>query len=443
MSNVRMESDTIRGHVLFGCGIVLGVCIGFAIGHVTVWSRVASADAEPNPFAVSETSSDTLPTRNELERSANAASDITPHDGVPGPFFAEAARRLKEPVDSSSQAQQVGVATETSSPSSEPNSLPQGGAAPIDEETQLREQITRTIISQEMPQATPDEQEIWFDVLRGMEAADVKGILRMRKHVGGNPTSSLGLLRPEPDVATAAPPQRLATAASMHDDQWADTLESLRQIRDIHLHNLANAETIGFIRRVPVTREADYSSRARGCELVRVELDQAQHEFRETGRMLDVAVVGDGFFQVRQNSDVRLTRCGRLRINESRQLELATTAQPWRFEPEIVVPEEMTVIRFEPNGDVMGAADHDAEQSLLGTISLVTVDQPEVLEGVGDGLYRPNDLSGSIHPAGEEVTLAGHWLLLMTAAQIDEETARLDRVTRLINELSHGDRNSP
>lgn len=446
MSDVRMDSDTLQSRVLFGCGIVLGVCLGFGAGHVTIWSRVAPKAGEENPFAALEAASDSLFTPSDSNFSEKATTPVaSQQEGAPGPFYAEAARPLLRSTDGpTSSPQRVRVATETLLPTEEPDALPPSSAAPIDDETQLREQVTRTIIAQEMPHATADEQEIWFDVLRGMEAADVKGILRMRKHVGDDPSTSLGLLRPEPEVATVAPPRRLKTDTSTDDQAWTRTLQSLQRIRDVHLHNLANAETIGFIRQIPVTREADYASGERGCELVRVESDHVPCEPRSTGRMLDIAVYGNGFFQVSHNSDINLTRSGRLRINEHRQLELATTSQPWRIDPEIVVPEEVTVIRFQQNGDVMGAAGHDAEMTVLGTISLVTVDQPELLHAVGDGMHKATDESGGIRPAGvEEVRLDGQSLLLLTTAQIDEEMERLDRVTRLIDELSRRDRSQP
>ncbi len=196
MVNDRMESVSVQGRILFGCGIVLGVCLGFAAGHVTVWTRISpSEDTAQNPF-VADASTDVQPS-NLVESEHSVIGDglrASRRSGMPGPFFAEAARRIRTPTEEASwQPQRVRVATDTSPSALVPDALSFSNAAPIDEETQLREQVTRTIIAQELPHSTEQEQEIWFDVLRGMEAADVKGILRMRKHVGGEPASALGM----------------------------------------------------------------------------------------------------------------------------------------------------------------------------------------------------------------------------------------------------------
>ncbi len=441
MSDDRMDSVSLQGRILFGCGIVLGVCLGFAAGHVAVWSRISpSADSLQNPF-VDETSG-------HVHSSNNVESELpfvgerpnpSQHGSVPGPFFAAAARRLKTPTEEASlQSQRVRVATDTSPNAPVPDALPFSNAAPIDEETQLREQVTRTIIAQELPQSTEQEQEIWFDVLRGMEAADVKGILRMRKHVGDDPASAFGMLRAEPNIATPAPSRRLVKNADTNNNMWSATLEGLRRIREVHLHNLANAQTIGFIRHVPVTREADSSSGERGSQLVRVELDRLPQHPLHTGRMLDVGISGYGFFRVRHNDETRLTRCGRLDINEDRQLVLATTEQPWRLEPSIEVPEDVNMIVFHPNGEVWGKAGQATEEALLGTIELMTVDEPWRLEAVGDGLYRTTEESGPIHEAPDGVKLEWRSILMFASAHVEEEMAGLNRVTRLIEEMTNG-----
>ena len=52
----------------------------------------------------------------------------------------------------------------------------------------------RTIIEEELPDATPEEREIWCDVLQGLGADDIKGILRMKKSIGPGRTPLLGAI---------------------------------------------------------------------------------------------------------------------------------------------------------------------------------------------------------------------------------------------------------
>ncbi len=206
----------------------------------------------------------------------------------------------------------------------------------------------------------------------------------------------------------------------------------------MRLHNLANAETIGFIRQVPVTVELSGTDGRVGSSLLRVELDSQHGSPVFTGRMLDVAITGNGFFQVKHNGEVRLTRCGRFDLDEDRQLVLATTALPWRLDPSIKVPDDVTSIEFHPNGEVTGPATGVVEPTMLGTISLVSVDDPAQLESVGDGLYQPSDESGPIRETTAGVLLEGRAILMLTTSDVEAELASLDRVTRLITEMTHG-----
>lgn len=100
---------------------------------------------------------------------------------------------------------------------------------------------------------------------------------------------------------------------------------------EVIANNLANVETAGFKRDVPmfqarfaeaIQQGSDYPhSRTQndiggGVKIVDVETDYASSSLRETGIPTDFAVNGDGFFQVRgKDGGVYLTRAGNFTID--------------------------------------------------------------------------------------------------------------------------------
>jgi len=441
MTNERSDSVPRYGGVLFACGTVLGVCLGFAAGHVFVWSRVDSADRndgwasswEPHVGQdVPSLSGTGLPMSEDPAPLAGSPE-------VPRPFHADSARRLypSPPADAQEPRHSVRVTAELSASDREPHGLANPSqAAPIDEETRYREEVTRSIIAQEMPQASAQEQDVWFDVLRGLDAADVKGILRMRKHVGGEEgrivvgTPALG---PEPGPLPGNRPQRLERPADHR--AWERTVNCLRRVRAVRLQNLCNAETAGYQRLVPVLMDMGQSAGAFGVRLMGVEHRITPGEFHPTGRPLDMAIEGHGFLQVRRNDEVRLTRNGRLTIDDERHLALATMSQTWRLEPPIIVPEDAGSLTIDADGRVTVHGVESDEETELGTIRLMTVLDPAGMRYLGEGLFEVTPGSGPPHRLSEGGALRQYGVERLSQTAVREEIVALEREERLINEL--------
>ena len=103
--------------------------------------------------------------------------------------------------------------------------------------------------------------------------------------------------------------------------------------QDVIANNLANAETTGFRRDVPLFQERlteAQSNRAGGGvtnDLLEqlgggilaspTHIDTGTGEFQPTGSQMDVAIEGDGYFAVDDNGAQRLTRNGSFRIEGS------------------------------------------------------------------------------------------------------------------------------
>src|SRR5690606_24231186 len=205
---------TKPGPRLFVTGIVLGLSAGFAAGHLLLFSRSGSSvdttlSAEEE-FTRLVASSPRFAAVDGSGRSQDAAYSVLEFDGredvgrvklslpasdeeslhyFPESLHAPAVRGVPSadevPPAAAIPPGTLQIAADASqSVEAPPQALqPPPGAEPIDKATSDREALARTIIREELPNATDQEWEIWYDVLQGLPGEDIKGILRMRKHI--------------------------------------------------------------------------------------------------------------------------------------------------------------------------------------------------------------------------------------------------------------------
>jgi len=119
---------------------------------------------------------------------------------------------------------------------------------------------------------------------------------------------------------------------------------------------------------------------------------QSQGSLRETGDPLDLAIEGEGFFQLtRANGQQSLTRDGTFSVDASGSIvgdEGAHLTPPIKL-PAGVQPSE---VRIAPDGTVT------AGSRTLGQIKLLTVTSPEHLLSDGSGGFTATAESGAPHP---------------------------------------------
>jgi len=107
-------------------------------------------------------------------------------------------------------------------------------------------------------------------------------------------------------------------------------------------------------------------------------------EMDNTGRPLDVAITGDGFFQVTlPTGETRYTRDGALQTNANGQL---VTVNGYSLEPAITIPSTATQIDIGKDGTV-SITDASGTQSSIGTLQLVRFPNPAGLSNEGDNLF--------------------------------------------------------
>ena len=145
-----------------------------------------------------------------------------------------------------------------------------------------------------------------------------------------------------------------------------------------------------------------------------------QGDFQNTGNPLDVAIEGDGFFQVDVNGELMYTRSGSFKLNQDGTI---VTSNGYILQPEFAVPEETKEISISANGH-LAALDANGEEIAAAEIPLYTFINPAGLDARGRNLYNPTEASGDelkVNPAEVNVgTLAQGFLEMSNVEVVDE-----------------------
>lgn len=128
----------------------------------------------------------------------------------------------------------------------------------------------------------------------------------------------------------------------------------------------------------------------------------AQGTMKQTGNDLDLAIEGEGYFEVTLPSgESSYTRDGGLRRNGE---GVVVTADGFVVEPEIAIPEDAISLSVNANGEVYAYFNDQVESQLLGRITLATFVNPRGLEAIGSNLFKETEASGpaTIGDPGED-----------------------------------------
>jgi flagellar basal-body rod protein FlgG len=120
---------------------------------------------------------------------------------------------------------------------------------------------------------------------------------------------------------------------------------------------------------------------------------QVEGALQPTGRSLDVAILGEGYLEVRRpDGTIGLTRNGSLQVDGQGRL---TTDTGLLLQPPLRIPAGTSTesLKIAPNGVVRSGS------RVLGRISLVTVPAPDRLLADGDGVFSATAASGGVRGA--------------------------------------------
>jgi flagellar basal-body rod protein FlgG len=180
---------------------------------------------------------------------------------------------------------------------------------------------------------------------------------------------------------------------------------------DVTSHNLANANTIGFRGnraefmdllyqnlRVPGGTSAsgnpwpDGLQVGLGVSTGAISKDFRQGSLQETGAPLDMAIFGEGFFQIQLPSgDIAYTRAGSFTTDQEGRVVMHGTG--YYLQPSITVQSDGMGITIGRDG-VVSQQLSDGTSTELGQITLVNFVNPGGLESLGDNLFGITSASG-------------------------------------------------
>jgi len=196
----------------------------------------------------------------------------------------------------------------------------------------------------------------------------------------------------------------------------ASGMKALDTKLDVVANNLANVNTVGFkrsrvnfedllyqIKREPGTPNADDEPVPHGIQVgLGVQVSGTQLNFQPgprdpTGNSLDLAIEGEGFFQVMAidngNEVIAYTKAGNFTRNSEGNVVLGTSEGP-RLEPAVTIPDDATEVIVGRNGEVRVRQSGTAPLATVGQIELARFVNPEGVRQIGRNLYVETDASG-------------------------------------------------
>lgn len=196
----------------------------------------------------------------------------------------------------------------------------------------------------------------------------------------------------------------------------ATGMEALETKLDVIANNMANINTTGFKKdranfedlfyrqiRAPGAQNADGNPTPTGIEVglgVRVSGTQSDHDqgaFQTTENALDLAIEGEGFFEVENpnGGSPFYTRSGNFGINANSQLVLGSANTGYLLSSNISIPQNATDIVISPTGLVEFRTTEDPTLQTAGQLQLAKFINPDGLMKMGDNLYQETTASGT------------------------------------------------
>ena len=189
-------------------------------------------------------------------------------------------------------------------------------------------------------------------------------------------------------------------------------LESQQTKLDVISNNLANVSTNGFKRSRPVFEDLLYQNMRQpgaqnniqdrlpsgmqigtGVRAVATERLHTQGGLEQTENSRDLAINGEGFFQVLMpDGTTAYTRDGSFQLNQNGQM---VTANGYPVEPAIFLPPNALSVNVGEDGTVSVRQPGVAIDNEVGQITVSTFINPAGLESAGGNLYLETGASGA------------------------------------------------
>lgn len=128
-----------------------------------------------------------------------------------------------------------------------------------------------------------------------------------------------------------------------------------------------------------------------GSKLVATNKVHSQGSLRSTGRALDMAIMGRGFFQVTlPDGTTGYTRDGSFTLDQNGQM---VTSSGYQLDPNITIPEDALGVSIGTDGSV-NVDIGDPDPTLVGQIQLANFINPSGLKSLGGNVFAESTASG-------------------------------------------------
>ena len=202
----------------------------------------------------------------------------------------------------------------------------------------------------------------------------------------------------------AATPRIEVNLSESRSGVLANAMAALRYKMAVIENNIANADTPAFKRSEVALADVSYSSVSLpGSELAQgngVLVTGVTREFRSgslrgTGRNLDVAVDGRGFFEVKlMDGSAGFTRNGRFQVNADGKI---CTSGGLLVQPEISLSQDVLDLSISPEGLVSGRTGSSPDTTTqFGQLQLTNFINPDGLLAQGENNFRETPDSGPV-----------------------------------------------
>jgi flagellar basal-body rod protein FlgG len=196
----------------------------------------------------------------------------------------------------------------------------------------------------------------------------------------------------------------------------ATGMEAMQMKVDVIANNLANVNTTAFKRarantenlfyqqiKLPGAQDAFNNYAPTGLAIglgARVQGTQnifSQGAFDQTNNPLDLAIDGDGFFQVIDptSNNFLYTRAGNLSINSNGILVVGSSNTGRVVQPQISIPIDTTGIVISAEGNVSIQQFGQTQFSQVGQLQMAKFLNPQGLLGMGENMYQETLSSGA------------------------------------------------
>lgn len=224
----------------------------------------------------------------------------------------------------------------------------------------------------------------------------------------------------------------------------ASGMQGQQKSIDVVANNLANVNTTGFKRSradfqdliyqnlktsgSPATNTTQVPTGIQiglGSRLASVTKIFTAGDFSQTGNELDIAIEGDGFFQITlPDGSTGYTKSGAFKLDSNRQIVTAD-GNPLVNPP--VIPEGATKISIGSDGTVSALTSAGTQTS--SPITLASFPNPSGLSSQGKNIYLPTDASGAatngIVPGTNGTGTISQGLLEMSNVNVAEEMVNM------------------